>query len=109
MKVGPYLYQLVYNDALVDAHAVEIEKSINGYSDEIGLKIVLRTKGFSEDAVRNVLVHEILHSVLALSGMWYRMPDGKESEEAMIQASSHMLLAVMRENPAVMKYLTTEE
>lgn len=104
------MYTIAYNDALVDTYAVELEKDASGYSDHDQHTITLRTKGHSEGAVRRTLVHELLHSGLSITGAWYRGQfDSKEAEEALLQSVSAPLLAILRENPHIVEYLTREE
>ena len=107
VRIGPHTYAIKYDDAAVNAAAIEIDRSINGFSDHNEHVIGLPIKGYAESALRGTLMHELLHCVLALSASWYKVVEqGKDAEESMIQSSAQLLLGVMRDNPAVVAYLT---
>ena len=110
VKVGPYLYKIHYSDAKVDAFVVEdgdaSAENAAAYSDTNNHVIALRTKKYSEDAIRTTLLHELLHCAFDAAGGWYKLPEDKGAEEAIIQAMSPSLLNILRENPEVTVYLT---
>lgn len=109
VRIGPHTYAIKYDDATVHAAAIELDQSIAGFSDHHEHVIGLPVKGYAESALRGILVHEILHCVLALSASWYKaVEQGKEVEESMIQSSAQLLLGVIRDNPAVVAYLTED-
>lgn len=109
VKVGPYMYAIVYSDDAVNAAAVEMDDSIAAFSDHSSHMIGLPVKGRSEDSIKSLLLHELLHAVLALSASWYKSQKSKDAEESMIQSASHLLLGVLRDNPKVVAWLVEEK
>jgi len=71
---------------------------------------ILRT-GQSRSSKRVTLLHEILHAVIGESAV---RPDGHHKlpyvqEEALVSALAPWLTAVLRDNPAVVAYLTADQ
>lgn len=69
--------------------------------------IFILVENISEDNVREVLQHEIMHASLAVSGGTYAVELAKKSnaEEVLISTLSATFLAGMLNNPEVREYL----
>lgn len=98
VKVGPYTYTVEIHAALDDA-----EVNLRGVSDTDQHYIRLNPKN-PPGLMRSTLLHEVLHAVAvsgAAIGTNERLP-----QEAWISRIEASLLAVLRDNPAVIAYLT---
>jgi hypothetical protein len=58
-------------------------------------------------AQREILLHEILHALLATSGVASEM--GEKREEGLVRALSPWLLDLLQRNPRLVSYLTAGE
>lgn len=92
VKVGPFSYS--------------IERGWNGddFGDTDFNSTVIRIRGgLSADAERETVLHECLHCATDLVGERVRL--GDEREEELVRALSPALLAILRDNPALVRYL----
>lgn len=58
---------------------------------------------------REIVLHELLHAVIAISGTRAVMEMDSEYEESMIAVLSPALLCVLRDNPALMDFLLSDD
>lgn len=106
VKVGSIAYAVV---ASTEAHdeaqrrmtADDESGFLEGWSSgrlaEIGLM-----PGMNTQYARQVMVHEVLHQVLTVSAIEVSLED----EERMVRAMESGVLQVLRDNPALVKWLT---
>ena len=97
VRVGPYTYSIVMDRVLVHA----VDSGANGTtSPELQRISVDPDRG--RDAVAKTVLHEVLHAV------WTNAGDrgDKVDEETAIRTLSAGLLGVLRDNPALVAYLT---
>lgn len=97
IKVGPYEYMVKLvkgedipdrlGDANQDLHEIQIVRS-------------LRT-----EKKREIILHEVLHTIHGLTGRW---DDTPRTDEEWIDATVHGLLGVLRDNPKFVEYLVGE-
>lgn len=67
--------------------------------------------GYSEDHLRENLLHELLHGVWAETGLtnYYGDLDRVNLEESLVGMQSPSLLFILRQNPEVVAYLTATD
>lgn len=100
IRVGPYRYRVVMDERRLREfeHA---ERSRNyGYADRKELLIVLDPR-MPHERTAEVLWHEVKHVVADVVGL-----DGKLDEETYTNRSAPMELAVLRDNPQLVVFLT---
>lgn len=102
VKVGPYVYAVALDEAKVRVFEHEQRGHRLGYSDHSTLDIVLDPTLVS-GRLREVLLHEVLHAVCCVVSAQEKL-----SEEAWLERTGPTLLAVLRENPELVSFLTTE-
>ena len=61
--------------------------------------------GIPEDLQRSVLLHEVIHTSIAIGGHGHKFKD----EEHFIEVLTPILLHTLRENPALARYLLTND
>jgi hypothetical protein len=93
VKVGPHRYRVISDkDALMEA--------ASGRTDRERLTICLDPT-LAGSALADTLVHELVHACLAVVAL------GDDVEEQVALALGPGLLALLRDNPKLVKYLTT--
>lgn len=97
IKVGPYEYmvRLVSGDEIPDRLG-----DANQDLHEIQIVKHLRT-----EKKREIILHEVLHTIHGLTGRW---DDAPRTDEEWIDATVHGLLGVLRDNPKLVEYLVGE-
>lgn len=101
--MGPYTFRVTTDPAILEAAAGTEGRSVAGFSTLEACVI-----GVSDDPVRShafkadTLLHELLHCSLRVSGY----DTTADEEEKVVLAASTNLLHCLRENPAVVAYLT---
>lgn len=95
IRIGPYTFTLRVDDAAV----MGTQDSIVAFTD-----LPKRVMTFSSNADQPAsVVHESLHAIFDQSCLNIRL--GSEREEDVIQSIDHGVLAWIRANPALMRYL----
>lgn len=90
IKVGPYDYQVEYVDSFPDGRWGETEHHT------LTIRLAIDQAAGQE---RDTVLHELLHAV------WSSMDIGKpKSEEKVVHRLSTGLLAVLRDNPDLVRY-----
>lgn len=109
--IGPHTFALEVNTAKVDAECVASQRRILGYTDIGGLRIYLTgAPVLVGTMLREVVVHECLHAIWDEQGLSYAMRQNTAyTEEALIQQCDTAVLALMRDNPALVAWLTAED
>lgn len=100
IKVGPYVYSVSRDESKLRQFEHERNGQYSGRSDHEKLEIQVDPNG-APAYQRETLWHEVKHCVLRLSGF-----SGKAGEEEMICRSSPLELAVLRDNPDLVEFLT---
>lgn len=103
VKVGPYVYSVGMDEAKIRQFEHERQAGFSGHSDHGALEIHIDPHN-APAYQRETLWHEIKHCVLRLSGF-----EGKASEEDIICRTSPMELAVLRDNPDLVRYLLDDD
>jgi hypothetical protein len=103
VDVGPYRYTIVVDELTIRRAENEERARLHGRTEHSRLTIELDP---SLPAVkeREVLLHEILHTVAEMVGV--RSDLGFNREESVIMRMAPALLDVLRRNPDVVAYLT---
>ena len=85
----------------------ELIEEAKGHHDWERGTITMRLTGCSEQLLRETLLHEVMHAVIAMSGLQKHWPSGtsEDPEEVLVEFSSVALLQVMQANPALVSYL----
>ncbi|OLT26528.1 hypothetical protein BJF83_20805 [Nocardiopsis sp. CNR-923] len=108
VRVGHLHLQVLIDQGAIDAASEERDGPLSGYSDAEQQRIVL-APGAGPDFEAETLLHELLHMCLRVSG---RDPneDAKaevdDIEESTVNSMSGPLLAILRDNPDLVAYLT---
>jgi hypothetical protein len=108
-KVGYQVYTIGWLDES-EWEAAGLPDNTNGATRPSHGIIAIRL-GFnrSEEWYRETLVHELLHACFAVSRIDVYMDDKVlDAEELVCNTQAPMLLALFRENPKVLRYLTGE-
>jgi hypothetical protein len=101
IDVGPLTYAIT-DDVLSHKLAEHESKSaLYGKCDHMALVISLNPDQAPGQA-RGTLLHESLHAVIAVSGVKI----GSDEEEALVSAIEMPLLALLRDNPVWVAFLT---
>lgn len=93
-KIGPFVVPIVY-----DASQLISDEDASGEWQGQAMRIVIQ-EDLSEDATRQIVLHEILHGCVAVA----EEPD-EPSEEAYVRIFSGGLLGVLRDNPKLTQWL----
>lgn len=72
---------------------------------EVGTTTITLAPGMSGSQQRDTFLHEVLHAVLSLTGWDHRL--GDKREEQLVRSLTPALLEVLRDNPKVVKWLTS--
>lgn len=76
-----------------------------GETDSNNAEILLK-KAQAPSVLRDTLVHELLHAVVYASG-YFKVADlDRTSEENLVVTLSPWILAILRDNPDLVEYLT---
>ena len=100
LTIGPYRYELRVDAPAVLTYTNIVGTGANGFSELLEHRIVLA----SAENAHHVILHEILHVLADQSGLDMRL--GTDRTEDVIQSIDHLLLGVIRANPALVEYLT---
>lgn len=95
VAVGPHRYRIV-----LDAAGLLTAGELSGYTDTATLVIGL-AGGQAPSQLAESLLHELTHAVLDGAGL------GVELEERIAGTVGRELLAILRANPAVVRFLLT--
>ena len=118
VAVGPFSYDLGIDPVKVSNKAVELGFDLLGYTDNTAQDISV-APGMGPLLERETVLHEVLHAVFAVTGSRELIiHDGQEEhpkkddpyglEERVIRALCTTLFGVLRDNPDLVAYLTSE-
>lgn len=103
LRIGAATYAVI-----VDREACELADA-EGLSNGPTQKILLRG-GRPQDTTAKTLLHEVLHQcIYQAEADLERIGEdlvGQEAEEFLVNAASGLLLCALRDNPALVKWLT---
>lgn len=113
VTIGHLNYRITFDDALINEYSVREGGNFAGYSNAAEQVIVLASKSHSgmqagDDYVREVLLHEILHQCLRVTGTnpdWDAKAGVTDVEERTVAAMAGPLLAVLRNNRDLLTYV----
>lgn len=91
---------LVYGDDIENAVGKEAMGLCNSGTHEIVMRTI---PSVSADQEKDTLLHEVLHAVLAVTGLDQRISE--KTAEDMVGRLAPAILSLMRENPYLMSYL----
>lgn len=109
VKIGYAWWKILYSKTSWDKYMPGKHKFNCGYSLPLQHVILLNSDLLDEDAQKETLVHELLHSCLMLTDFENQSvfpTDKNDIEEFMILLTSPILLGVLIENPEVVAWLT---
>ena len=105
IKAGPYDYRVLYSQKRLDRYAlISGDHGLGGYVSHDQCEIVVEP-GLPATLQREILWHEVLHLVHQVAGLTDRETVG--AEEAVTLMGVHSL-AILRDNPQLVAYLTEE-
>jgi hypothetical protein len=108
IHVGAFVYRIEYLDEIAWQAANE-DDSLGGVTRAaVGSIRVRLPHEVSEQIVREILLHEVLHAVWHSTMLTHVMSEYKDSvdvEETVCQATSPMLLQVLIDNPDFVRYI----
>lgn len=107
LYIGHLVYEVLEDDATVDRLSVKLRSDLDGVSHN-GKQLIAIRPGLGGDYKREVLLHEVLHQCLRVSGA---DPDKdakagcEDVEERTVVAMAGPLLETLRANPQLYTYL----
>lgn len=114
VKIGPYDYNVIWTEDTIAAYESDGKFSgdysgegyLAGWGDFRSGNICVDSR-LAPAAQKSTLLHEVLHQVFTVSGYHCRLDDeGSGREERIVSALENPLLAVLRDNPQLVRYLT---
>lgn len=106
--VGAARYTLLVDQAAIDKAAVEmgygVQGKLCGHHSHAGLTITLHPDQ-PADGARDSLLHEVLHALASQTDL---NRDWAEHDEAFVARLTPALLALLRANPALVQFLTSD-
>lgn len=106
IRVGPFTYEVVVDQAAIDREGVEEGDSRVGSCDLDGQRIIVSPK-LAKDQMKDTIWHEVLHGVSDQVGVSVEL--GSENEERFIRRMATATLDLMQRNPKLLAYLTEKE
>lgn len=101
--MGPYTFKVTTDPATLDAVG-GASGHIAGFSTLTAELIGVGDSPLHSHAYKaDTLLHELMHMAFAVNGFSH---DSQEAEEKVVLAATTNLLHCLRENPAVVSYLT---
>jgi hypothetical protein len=101
VKIGPHQYTIRSHKGPIPDPDDPKGGDLVGYCDAEAGEILLST-GMSPSQTRDTLLHEILHAAFSLIGANL----AHNTEERIVRSLAPAMLALLRENPALVAYLT---
>lgn len=101
VRIGHTVWTMKWSKAAVD-ELVHIKDSASGAASHRFSTIAVEPLPESPVLEREVALHEVLHACFQATGMKW----SEEREEAFVAGLSPVLLAALRDNPSLVRYLT---
>ena len=108
VMIGSIMYELIFNQEALDEEMRHLQQSLLGICIPTTHEIIISPKlGF--DAMRAVIIHELLHALCGVSGLsnnvgQIEVPESN-LEEYVAGTLEHPLLALIRDNPELFQWL----
>lgn len=103
IKVGPYVYTVSTDESSLRRLEHEMKEAHAGHTSHHNLSIQIDPNHIA-GYQRDTLWHEVLHCVAGVVNLQTEL-----NEEAIIGSLSGMTLAVLRDNPDLVAYLTAPD
>ena len=107
VDIGPHRFSVSYAQADMDRIRVEHESSCVGRMLRDLTRIVI-DPAMSVSQQRGTLIHELLHAIVSNHGGWFSTKAEPMSEERAILLLEGGLLDLLRRNPRLIAWLTSE-
>lgn len=104
ITVGPFPYHIIYDGGATAKRSVVALADLVGQCDLNALTIWIDPDR-PEARIRETLVHELLHALWDVAGLPSRDTERVGQEET-VDALASGLTLLLRDNPALVKYLT---
>lgn len=104
IKVGPHVYTVTGDETTVRAEEHALNDKLRGWTDHQKLLIGVDPK-LALGMQRQTLWHEVKHAVADLPSS----DNVKRTEEEWISRTAQMEVAVLRDNPELVAFLTSED
>lgn len=101
LVVGPFIYQVSADAAKLRDHEHNKRGAYGGYTEHALLEIILDPT-LAPGTMRETLWHEVKHAVIYLFGEY-----GDMNDETYVRRTAAMELAVLRQNPGLVRFLLT--
>lgn len=101
--VGPFVYKVSDDPVDLVIRCREESTDLLGHNSQRELIITI-DPAQAPGQRRDSLLHETLHAVTQLTGLASEW--GQETEEAIVNRLSPVVLSVLRDNPRLLRYLT---
>jgi hypothetical protein len=106
IKMGPYTFKVTTDPAVLDAVAGS-SGHVAGFSTLTAELIGIGDSNLHSHAYKaDTLLHELVHMAFSVNGFGF---ESTEAEEKVVLALTTNLLHMLRENPAVVTYLTHKD
>lgn len=102
-RVGTRVYDITSTRAGIDAASVGMRNELYGMTNNDQMTVVIDPRS-NIARKRETLLHEVLHTCTDIVGIDKEMTD--ETEEKVVNRLAPVLLAVLRDNPRLVAYLT---
>jgi hypothetical protein len=98
VRVSPHVYKIVVDEAVMDA------AGLNGHCDH-DQGVIRYSEKQSASQIRETFLHEILHACFWNAGLTADV-GGPDDEEKLINKLAPRVLAMMRDNKGLVRWLT---
>ena len=95
VKIGPFVYRIEEME-----RRAPIRERCSGVTEHGPLLIRVQLDDFPAQVIAETLVHEIFHAIYWVAGVL-----DEDREERIVRQMATMWAAVMRDNPALVKWL----
>lgn len=106
LKVGPTWWSISYDHAdMLEIQRVSSEQFLQGCTRPQRAQIVVDAISLPESHIRDTLWHEVVHAVFHVFHIAAKI-DGDDLNENLVARATSPVLQVLRDNPALVRYLT---
>lgn len=105
LRIGPLRVRVKVDRAAMDRASTDHGEQLLGQADVATCRILLEPM-MTPDAMRETLLHEVLHYTCSLTGLSEHL--GDKEEEQLVQRLSPILLDTLQRNPKLVAYLMRE-
>ena len=120
VRIGPYVFKIVWTERSWNKYSAQayrlVPKDYDHYLASVFLRLnVIAVRSAKIPSLRvqkETLLHEILHAINVINGWPYSFtfdcPED-EMEEKIVSITSPTLFSVLRENPELLEWLTSDD